>query len=258
MKIIQTAERVSEKDLSDNYIFQRSLLAYKNAAKMVYGNVLELGTGNGYGIEYISQNAEQFTTIDKFKAISQNKFSKKTNVKYINMKIPPLKNIPSNSFDFVISLEVIEHIKNDQLFIDEVFRVLKNKGKFIVTTPNKKMSLTRNPWHIREYTIHELEKLLLTRFNSINKLGIFGNEKILKYYLDNKKSVEKIMRFDVFNLQYKLPRKLLQIPYDILNRINRKKLLRKNTKLVKEISMSDYSIDKAKDDCFVLFYIAEK
>ena len=34
----------------------------------------------------------------------------------------------------------------------------------------------------------------------------------------------KITRFDIFNLQYILPRWMLQIPYDILNRLNRKKL----------------------------------
>jgi hypothetical protein len=34
MKKIQTAERVSQKDLSDNFVFQRSLLAYIEAAKL--------------------------------------------------------------------------------------------------------------------------------------------------------------------------------------------------------------------------------
>ena len=46
MSLIQTAERVSQKDLSDNFVFQRSILAYYEAAKIVSGNVLEIGTGN--------------------------------------------------------------------------------------------------------------------------------------------------------------------------------------------------------------------
>jgi ubiquinone/menaquinone biosynthesis C-methylase UbiE len=257
MKILQTAERVSHKDVSDNYVFQRSLLAYVKASEIVFGDVLEIGTGSGYGIEKIAPHTNRFVTIDKYKTdvLSDTNIN---NVEFIKMNVPPLSNIPDNSFDFVITFQVIEHIKKDNEFVKEIYRVLKNKGKLIVTTPNKKMSLTRNPWHIREYTINELENLLLNHFGSVEKLGVFGNDKILKYYNANKKSVEKITRFDIFNLQHILPRQLLQIPYDILNRLNRKKLLNDNTSLVSKISMNDYYIDKAKDECFDLFYIAEK
>ena len=50
MSIIQTAERSSKKDPSENVIFQRHLIAYKEAAKLIDGTVLELGSGEGYGI----------------------------------------------------------------------------------------------------------------------------------------------------------------------------------------------------------------
>ena len=49
----------------------------------------------------------------------------------------------------VVTFQVIEHIKNDHLFIQEIKRVLKQDGLFIMTTPNRKMSLTRNPWHVQ-------------------------------------------------------------------------------------------------------------
>ena len=68
MKILQTAERVSHNDLSDNYVFQRSLLAYVEASKIVSGNVLEIGTGSGYGIDIISPFADRFVTIDKYES----------------------------------------------------------------------------------------------------------------------------------------------------------------------------------------------
>ena len=260
MKFIQTAERVSDTDLSDNYVFQRSLLAYMEAAKLVQANVLEIGTGSGYGVKIISPLTEKFVTIDKFE--NRNVLDKilkdKKNVQFIKMNVPPLADIDDNTFDFVISFQVIEHIANDKKLVAEIHRVLKKGGKFIVTTPNKKMSLTRNPWHVREYTIDELDNLLSEHFASIEKFGVFGNDKIMDYYRQNKKSVEKITRFDIFNLQYRLPRQLLQIPYDILNRINRKKLLKNNTSLVSTISKDDYYLDKANDECFDLFFIAKK
>lgn len=258
MKILQTAERVSQKDHSDNYVYQRSLLAYLEAAKRISGRVLEIGTGSGYGVDIIAPHTGEFVTVDKYQTAVNNEAAGKGNVKFIQMNVPPLEGIPSNSFDFVISFQVIEHIQNDGLFLKEINRVLKNGGKLIVTTPNKKMSLTRNPWHVREYTIPELEKLLLSHFKKAEKLGVFGNSSIMDYYFKNKASVRKITRFDIFNLQYRLPRQLLQIPYDILNRLNRKKLLNSNKELVTGITHEDYSIREADDDCFDLFFIAEK
>lgn len=256
MSSIQTAERVSHTDLSDNYVFQRSLLAYIAAADIVSGDVLELGTGSGYGIEHIAPKANRFVTVDKFP--SQIDFTKYPNVEFQQMTLPSLAKFADNSFDFVITFQVIEHIEDDEAFVREAARVLKPGGQLICTTPNKKMSITRNPWHVREYTITELENLMLKHFSAVDSKGVFGNEKIMAYYDNNKASVEKITRFDIFNLQYRLPRQLLQIPYDLLNRMNRKKLLKADTGLVASIKMEDYSIRKADTGCFDLFYIARK
>lgn len=254
-KKIQTAERVSHQDASDNYVYQRSVLAYVEASKLISGKVLEIGTGSGYGIEILSSNAESFLTIDKFESIAGFKASEEIdNVEFRQMTVPALTGLPDNHFDFVVSFQVIEHIKDDAQYVKEIHRVLKKGGKLIVTTPNKKMSLTRNPWHIREYLIPELEELLLVDFSSVDARGVFGNDEVMKYYAENKKSVQKITRFDIFNLQYNMPRWVLQIPYDILNRMNRNKLSDKGV----DIKMEDYSIAPVKEGCIDLFYISEK
>lgn len=254
---MHTAERVSHQDLSDNYVYQRSILAYEEAAKMVSGNVLEIGTGMGYGITTISPKVDKFTSIDKF-PVDLSHVQHVKNFEFKQMEIPPLSGFEDNSFDFVVTFQVIEHIKDDHLFVKEIHRVLKPGGKMIVTTPNIKTSITRNPWHIREYTVSELKDLLLKSFKNVESNGVFGNEKIQDYYEKNKASVKKITRWDIFNLQYNLPRWCLQVPYDILNRMNRRKLLKNNNSLVSDIKMEDYFVKEAKDDCFDLFYIAEK
>ena len=252
---IQTAERVSQSDVSDNFVFQRSYLAYVEAAKLISGNVLEIGTGSGYGIELLSSKADKFLTIDKFESTVGAEASKTIeNVDFRQMNVPPLTGLDNNQFDFVVSFQVIEHIKKDTAFVKEIHRVLKPGGKFIHTTPNKKMSLSRNPWHIREYSVNELADLLTAVFSSVDKKGVFGNDVAMKYYEENKASVRKIMRFDLLNLQYNLPRWMLQIPYDILNRRNRNKLSDAGT----HIKLEDYFVADAKDDCIDLFYIAEK
>jgi 2-polyprenyl-3-methyl-5-hydroxy-6-metoxy-1,4-benzoquinol methylase len=255
----QTAERVSHIEKSDNYIYQRSLLAYIESKKVVFGNLLEIGTGSGYGIEYLSSKVDKFVTIDKYENPQMSELLKQyTNIEFYKQNVPPLKDIASEYFDFVISFQVIEHIKNDKEFVKEIHRVLKKGGKFIVSTPNIKMSLTRNPWHIREYTIEELNNLLSIHFRDVEKLGVFGNEKAMEYYAKNKESVKKYTRFDILNLQYILPRKILQLPYDILNRKNRKKLLSANVSLVSEINKDDFHIKQVDDNAYDLFFIATK
>ena len=256
MKDLQTAERVSHTDVSDNYVYQRSLLAYLKAAELVSGNVLEIGTGSGYGVEVLAPKVDQLTTIDKF--TNDIDFSIYDNVTFRQMNVPPFKGIDDNQFDYVVSFQVIEHIEDDHAFVAEIHRVLKPGGQFIVTTPNIKMSLTRNPWHVREYTVGELDTLLREKFAEVEKLGVFGNEKIMEYYENNRKSVQKITRWDIFNLQYKLPRRVLQIPYDILNRRNRKKLVAQDNTLVASITKEDYTIRTAGAECFDLFYVSRK
>ncbi len=254
---MQTAERVSAQDLSDNFVFQRSVLAYVEAAKIIGGNVLEIGYGEGYGVKHLAGKADSYLGIDKYPSPAHEK-EFPGNVKVRIMNVPPLEGIADNSIDFVVSFQVIEHIENDELYAKEIARVLKPGGKFILTTPNIKMSITRNPWHVREYTVDELKNMLLKYFSSVDSNGVFGNEKIMTYYNKNKESVRKITRFDIFNLQYRLPRWMLQAPYDYLNRRNRKKLLNQNDSLVANIKMEDYFVGAAKDDCFDLFYIATK
>ena len=56
MTKINTAERVSA-EASDNFVFQRSLLAYHASAERIAGDVLEIGTGSGYGIEVVAPRA---------------------------------------------------------------------------------------------------------------------------------------------------------------------------------------------------------
>ena len=166
--------------------------------------------------------------------------------------------IANDSFDFVISFQVIEHIKRDLELVREVKRVLRPGGKFIVTTPNAPMSLTRNPWHIREYTAAELRSLLGSEFSSVEALGVSGNARVMEYYEQNRRSVKRITRFDILDLQHRLPRCLLQFPYDVLNRINRRRLLKSNTDLTTSIRMDDYRIGPVTDESFDLFFVAEK
>lgn len=252
---MQTAERVSGREASDNFVFQRSLLAYHEAARIVSGDVLEIGTGMGYGVEVVAPSARRFVTVDKTDPHLTEPLPQ--GAEFRRMTVPPLA-FADGSFDYVVSFQVIEHVDDDAGFVAEVSRVLREGGRFVVSTPNAPMSLTRNPWHVREYTAGELRDLLLRSFSEVECLGVAGNGKVMEYYAANKAGVERITRFDVLDLQHRLPRRLLQIPYDVLNRLNRRRLLRDNSSLTQSIAMDDYRVGPVTDDCFDLYYIARK
>jgi 2-polyprenyl-3-methyl-5-hydroxy-6-metoxy-1,4-benzoquinol methylase len=258
MAKVYTTEITSGEIPSDNPIHQRLYKAYIVAENHVTGDVLEVGCGEGRGLELIIPRSKTFTAVDKIEPVINDLQRKFPTGSFRSMNIPPLDGLADNSFDTVVSFQVIEHIENDSLFLSEIHRVLKPGGIGMLTTPNRKMSLSRNPWHVREYLAPELEKLARRYFADVTMKGITGNEKVMKYYEENKRSVERITRFDVLNLQYRLPSSVLRIPYELLNRWNRNKLKSGNSSLVMDISHEDYVVTAQADNALDLLLIVRK
>lgn len=249
---IYATEITSETEASDNPIHHRLLKAYVIAREYIKGDVLEVGCGEGRGIDWMIDRTNSFTALDKIEEALvklREKFPKAT---FIAGNIPPF-NAPSDAYDVVVSFQVIEHIQDDKAYLKEILRVLKPGGIALLTTPNRPMSLTRNPWHEREYTGAELLSLAKTIFPKATMRGIAGSEKVMVYHEQNRQSVRRITRWDVFNLQYRLPASWLRMPYEILNRMNRKKLKAGNNDLVMGITHDDYLLTDDYENCLDLF-----
>jgi len=255
--LLKTSERTNNLSHINNYVFQRHLFAYK-AISQVYlrgKKVLELGCGEGYGMELLSGPTEMYVAVDKKRpaAVSFN-----NNMQFRQCQLPWLSHLPDNSFDTILCFQVIEHIKNDHLLLKEIKRVLKPGGSFFLTTPNKLTSLTRNPFHIREYLPNEMQALIAASFNTCTVQGIYGNNTVMKYYAANQKSVERITRYDVLNLQYHLPAFLLKGAYSLLNNYNRFTLARRTPDITANINYDDFYLDDLKDTCLDYFVMAMK
>jgi SAM-dependent methyltransferase len=253
-----TTEITSDQIPSDNPIHQRLLKAYVAAAELVKGELLEVGCGEGRGIDLMLPNVSRYAAIDKIAEVIAGLRKKYPTSEFHADHLPPLRPFPDSSFDTVITFQVIEHIENDSFFLKEIFRVLRPGGIALITTPNRPMSLSRNPWHIREYTADELTTLCKKYFPSVETKGITGNEKVMEYYQRNKKAVDRMMRWDVLNLQYRLPASLLRVPYEWLNRRNRNNLKNTADDLVKSIHHMDYVVTDQARQALDLFMICRK
>ncbi len=254
---VYTTEIASDELTSDNPIHQRLLKAYYIAEDLVGGDLLEIGCGEGRGVELLAHKVQTYTAVDKIEEVVDNLSAQFKEASFIQANIPPLP-FEDNSFDSVVSFQVIEHIKDDATYLKEINRILKPGGKAYISTPNIKLTLSRNPWHIREYTAQELTDLCKKYFADVIMKGVAGNDKVMEYHEQNRVSVNKIMKFDIFNLQHHLPAALLKIPYEILNRRNRNKLQASDDSLVATIHHSDYLLSEKADTSLDLFGILTK
>ncbi|EMR04273.1 class I SAM-dependent methyltransferase [Cesiribacter andamanensis] len=252
-------EVTSETLASDNPIHQRLLKPYLYVEDKIGGFVAEIGCGDGRGLELLAPRSEGYTALDKSTAIAQGRARGMKGVEFIETMMPPIP-LPDNTYDVVLCFQVIEHILNDTTFLEELHRILKPGGTLYLTTPNRTLSLSRNPWHIREYAADELTLLAAAIFGpkGVQMLGITGNEKVMRYYEENKQSVKRLTRWDILDLQHRLPASLLKVPYEIMNRLNRSLLRTRNQGLVQELSHEDYLISQQPAQSLDLFLVARK
>ena len=138
-------------------------------------SVLDAGCGFGYGTNFLASGiAKNIVGVDSdSEAI---KFAKSTyQLPNLRLEVADVCKIsfPPNSFDVVISFEVIEHLAEPRSYLERVKDLLKLGGQFIMSTPNKlftertyKRGRPQNPFHIHEYYPTELRNLLLGYFST--------------------------------------------------------------------------------------------
>lgn len=142
--------------------------------------VLDLGGGDGFGSEILSDVAEKMYCTDySEEAIRYAKAQhQKPNIEFFVQKFPPIR-FDNNSFDVVVTLEVIEHIQDDSLFLKAIRSVLIDQGLLIVCTPNFNPKTGIGRWHVREYTEENFKNLLLKYFRVDKFISDFPGQKLM-------------------------------------------------------------------------------
>jgi len=149
--------------------------------------VLDPGCGDGYGAEIISDVAEKVYGTDYSEdAIRYAKIQhQKNNIEFFVQKFPPIR-FDNNSFDTVVALEIIEHIQDDELFLNAIRNILVDQGLLIVCTPirseivnEKSGKIEIGKWHYREYNKQEFENLLSKYFRIDKFINDFPGQKLM-------------------------------------------------------------------------------
>jgi ubiquinone/menaquinone biosynthesis C-methylase UbiE len=148
----------------------------------------------------------------------------------------------NDTFDVVISFEVIEHILDYQKYLTEVTRVLRPGGIVILSTPNKLFTSPNNQpvirGHIKEFSAQEFKDVLSEYFPHVDMYGI-KRKKRVEDALETEKSVYHLTGMDFLMLRRLFPKTWRQIVYKGLCRIFARL---ERTPLISEISGDDFEI----------------
>src|SRR4029453_7290007 len=78
-------------------------------------------------------------------------------------------------FDLVVSFQVIEHVPDPVGFLRGLAGRVAPGGELIVTTPNRLMSVSENPYHLREWTAPELLARAAPVLPGVRLVGVHGS-----------------------------------------------------------------------------------
>ncbi len=115
----------------------------KRMATEEFESALEVGPGSGVYIPALCEYCKNVTVIDvedSFLAHVRSFSNRYPNLKVLGDDITQ-SSLPSQSFDLILCSEVVEHIRDSQTAIKEMYRLLKPGGILILSTPQKYSTL---------------------------------------------------------------------------------------------------------------------
>lgn len=175
------------------------------------GEILEVGAGIGNFTKRLSKFGK-VTCVDIDKKYISRLRNKRVNAGLGNIE----KNeyfFGNKKFDTIVCMNVLEHIKNDNIALENIYKLLESGGTFVLLVPAHKIaygSLDKNLGHFRRYSKRDLKEKLrnsnfrVQNFRYLNWLGVIGwivNSKILKRRILPKNQVDLFDRFSRSALQ---------------------------------------------------------
>lgn len=106
----------------------------------MYERILDFGCGSGVMLPFLSYRSEQVTAMDvdliPLERV-QAHIPLALNIEVKDASKIGISDLPANSFDLIIALDVLEHVKDLPRTLNELLALLKQNGQLIVSGPTE-------------------------------------------------------------------------------------------------------------------------
>ncbi|WP_248931050.1 class I SAM-dependent methyltransferase [Paenibacillus hamazuiensis] len=144
------------------------LARYYFATPYVRGRVLDIACGTGYGAHMVAKERKREVTeivgvdndADTIRYAQREYAHQKIAFRQGDAADPELPD-KLGQFDTILSFETLEHIEQEQLFMDNLYRMLAPGGTLVLSSPfgRGRGMPTSEPFHIHQLTPREFEAL---------------------------------------------------------------------------------------------------
>jgi SAM-dependent methyltransferase len=165
------SEQAGTRELSPTYYISVSWL--KKILKDVHGKVLEIGCGDCAKVRYFKSSDFSYVGIDYSDVAVRKAKERGYNVQKKSATSFHFR----EKFDYIISVDMLEHVRDDEKVIEQCRDNLKSGGKLILTTvTNQKLfgPIDVEAGHFRRYDPDSLIKLIEKNRFTIDKVYFTG------------------------------------------------------------------------------------
>lgn len=190
-------EMISARSRFNEWMYKR----IKAGLREKMGNILEVGSGLGTISEKLIRDmgpSSHITLTDisvRYVQLLSIKYSSFKNVSVSRMDLntgEDYSKIGYEKYDSIIAINVLEHVRDDQLALREIYKMLKAGGILVILVPCNKFLynvIDKGLGHFRRYTKKELCSkinetsftiLCMQYFNTVGMVGWYLNGNVLK------------------------------------------------------------------------------
>jgi len=150
------------------YVLSPQLDCYEQLRKIARGRVADIGFGTGFGMHLLAANAKQvigYEIDEEALRFARDVFPfKNMSFEYGDI----IKGISCEPFNYIIMVDVIEHLKKPEIALKNIKLMMAKGGTFICSTPNRLSRYRKSENHVREFAPKELEGILKRHFVSVS------------------------------------------------------------------------------------------
>jgi SAM-dependent methyltransferase len=162
-------ERLVPLELKGRLIEGEQLARYRWAAMMTSGKrVLDAGCGLAYGTKMLAEaGAQEVVGLDLATAVLDS--VRPDMPAKVRLEVGDIRQLPyeHDRFDLVVCFEVIEHLDDPRVALDELTRVLAPDGLLLLSSPNRDGHPAREPYRRHEADPQKLVDEVSRRFRNV-------------------------------------------------------------------------------------------